>query len=402
MHKNESYSRNNTYLGTAWKWLYEKSKLMILRSYILAIFYIFSSHCNIAIAAETWSAISGKSTLIPDVGLQSENLEVGGGNWSPYNYVYPTAISISTISNSGSCSYPENYPTFTTIDGYSGLKIAEGILLIIDGAVTGTTKATTNSNATKNFTISFNGSSGIPYSLTNTLNILSTGLCSSGVVPPSDNQYTGASSVNVRYSLYISPSASAGTYVIPNYYWRKESGSVASKIFTISNSTITIEKPMMCTINTPPKIDFGKVNIWEWEGNTSGTPGGNRKDVLGSIDGNFTINCTGSADAHTPAKLTLNGTTQTYSNDLKMTMDATGEVAPATVRASIKSIIAPCSSGGTSFGSGGNTPPSNEVNLGELTVGQNLIPYRFSLCALGQGFKSGAASASATVTIDWE
>ncbi|WP_423139984.1 hypothetical protein ACOZ9R_14895 [Providencia alcalifaciens] len=40
--------------------------------------------------------------------------------------------------------------------------------------------------------------------------------------------------------------------------------------------------------------------------------------------------------------------------------------------------------------------------MGELTVGQHLIPYRFSLCALGEGFKSGAASASAAVTIDWE
>ncbi|XQX21460.1 hypothetical protein ACOZ9R_14890, partial [Providencia alcalifaciens] len=111
---------------------------------------------------------------------------------------------------------------------------------------------------------------------------------------------------------------------------------------------------ILCTINTPPKIDFGKVNIWEWEGNTSGTPGGNRKDVLGSIDGNFTINCTGSNGAHTPAKLTLKGTVQTYSNDLKMTMDATGEVAPATIRASIKSIYAPCHTSGINFGTGGN------------------------------------------------
>ncbi|WP_433587309.1 hypothetical protein [Providencia alcalifaciens] len=401
MHKNESYSRNNTYLGTAWKWLYEKSKLMILRSYILAIFYIFSSHCNIAIAAETWSAISGKSTLIPDVGLQSENLEVGGGNWSPYNYVYPTAISISTISNSGSCSYPENYPTFTTIDGYSGLKIAEGILLIIDGAVTGTTKATTNSNATKNFTISFNGSSGIPYSLTNTLNILSTGLCSSGVVPPSDNQYTGASSVNVRYSLYISPSASAGTYVIPNYYWRKESGSVASKIFTISNSTITIEKPMMCTINTPPKIDFGKVNIWEWEGNTSGTPGGKFGDVLGVVEGNFTINCTGDGNTRASATLTLDGAKGRYTDDLKVTMDATGEEAPASVRVTIKDLSPPCSTG-VSWGPVSGKPNANVVKLGDLVPGTSQVPYRFSLCSTGQGFKSGAASASATVTIDWE
>ncbi len=202
--------------------------------------------------------------------------------------------------------------------------------------------------------------------------------------------------------VYIGPNAKKGTYPLKAIILGRGqyNGGVPTTLINAGN--ITYNPPILCTINTPPKIDFGKVNIWEWEGNTSGTPGGNRKDVLGSIDGNFTINCTGSNGAHTPAKLTLKGTVQTYSNDLKMTMDATGEVAPATIRASIKSIYAPCHTSGINFGTGGKTPPANEVNLGELTVGQHLIPYRFSLCALGEGFKSGAASASATVTIDWE
>ncbi|HHR6036840.1 TPA: hypothetical protein ACS70C_001201 [Providencia alcalifaciens] len=202
--------------------------------------------------------------------------------------------------------------------------------------------------------------------------------------------------------VYIGPNAKKGTYPLKTIILGRGQYNNGVATTLIDAGNITYIPPIQCTINTPPKIDFGKVNIWEWEGNTSGTPGGNRKDILGSVDGNFTINCTGDSNANAPAKLTLKGTIQGYSNDLKMTMDATGEVAPATVRASIKSIIAPCSSGGTSFGTGGNTPPSNEVNLGELTVGQHLIPYRFSLCALGEGFKSGAASASATITIDWE
>ena len=203
----------------------------------------------------------------------------------------------------------------------------------------------------------------------------------------------------LKVALYISNSVKPGTYSYSGLV-NLEVGEM--RVYLNKTLKFDYTPPILCTINTPPKIDFGKVNIWEWEGNTSGTPGGNRKDVLGSIDGNFTINCTGSADAHTPAKLTLKGTVQTYSNDLKMTMDATGEVAPATIRASIKSIYAPCHTSGINFGTGGKTPPANEVNLGELTVGQHLIPYRFSLCALGEGFKSGAASASATVTIDWE
>lgn len=204
---------------------------------------------------------------------------------------------------------------------------------------------------------------------------------------------------NLQAALYISDSVKPGTYS----YSGGVNLEVGNMRVYISNSLrFTVAPPIQCTINTPPKINFGKVNIWDWEGNTSGTPGGNRRDVLGVADGNFTINCTGDNGAHSPAKLTLKGDVQGYANDLKMTMDATGEVAPATVRASIKSIYSPCSSSGIYFGTGNVTPPGNEVDLGELSIGQNLVPYRFSLCALGEGFKSGAASATATVTIDWE
>lgn len=203
----------------------------------------------------------------------------------------------------------------------------------------------------------------------------------------------------LKAALYISNSVKSGTYSFPgNTYF--EVGEM--RVYPAGSIAFTLAPPIECTINTPPKIDFGKVNIWEWEGNTSGTPGGVRKDILGVVDGNFTINCTGSTDAHATAKLTLKGATQGYTNDLKMTMDDTGEVAPATVRASIKSIKPPCDNGGINFAPSKTNALANIVDIDELTVGSHQIPYRFSLCALGQGFKSGAASATATVTIDWE
>ncbi len=206
-------------------------------------------------------------------------------------------------------------------------------------------------------------------------------------------------SFNGTVAIYVGPKATPGKYSIPAFY----AGLYVAQGVPLSLAgSITVKTPFSCSISTPPKIDFGNVNIWEWEGNTSGTPGGNRRDVLGSIDGNFTINCTGDSTAHVPAKLTLTGPVQVYANDLKMTMDATGEVAPATVRASIKTILSACNSSGIYFDRGTGTKPGNVIDLADLTVGTNQVPYRFSLCALGQGFKSGAASASATVTLDWE
>ncbi|WPA91778.1 hypothetical protein QS795_015065 [Providencia zhijiangensis] len=206
---------------------------------------------------------------------------------------------------------------------------------------------------------------------------------------------------NFRAALYISPTVKPGDYSFSGYIF-VHVGGLDNKATIAAAPFFTLKQGLQCTINTPPKIDFGKVNIWDWEGNTSGSPGGNRKDVLGVVDGNFMINCTGNNGTHSPAKLTLNGTIYSVTNNLKMTMDATGELAPATVRASIKTIHDACATKGTNFGPGSNTPPANQVDLGDLTIGSHQIPYRFSLCSLGEGVKFGAASATATVTLDWE
>lgn len=216
-----------------------------------------------------------------------------------------------------------------------------------------------------------------------------------------DHQYS--SSFTGSWFIYIGPNAKKGTYPLKTIILGRGQHTTGTGTTLINAGNITYIPPMQCTINTPPIIDFGKVNIWEWEGNTNGRPGGRARDILGSIDGNFTINCDGDGGKRSPAKLTLKGPMYGTYNDLKMTMDATGEVAPATVRASIKNILAPCANGGAYFGAMG-TQPTNVMDLGELTVGQNLIPYRFSLCATGNSPtpKLGAASGSATVTIDWE
>ncbi|WP_265694124.1 hypothetical protein [Providencia rustigianii] len=288
--------------------------------------------------------------------------------------------------------------TYTSSDGkYTGLKIAEDILFIVKDAT-----ANTSGGGGDNGGAMFNSYGKTTATGSAVIQKSPFTYCVTGTSYNSFPNPMGAGrslSFNGTVAIYVGPNAQSGKYSIPAFYagLYMETGIPLS-----SAGYITVKTPLSCSISTPPTIDFGKVNVWDWEGNTSGTPGGNRKDVLGVVDGNFSINCTGNNNVVTPAKLTLTGTLQTYSNDLKMTMDATGEVAPATVRASIKSITSPCNISGTHFGSGGMTPPSNEVDLGVLTTGSHQVPYRFSLCALGEGFKSGAASATATVTIDWE
>lgn len=288
--------------------------------------------------------------------------------------------------------------TYTSSDGtYTGLKIAEDILFIVKDATVNTSGGGgSNGGATFN-SYGKTTATGSAVIQSSPFTYCVTGTSYNNFPNPMG---AGRSlSFNGMIAIYVGPNAQPGQYSIPAFYagLYMETGVPLS-----SAGYITVKNPLSCSISTPPKIDFGKVNVWDWEGNTSGTPGGNRKDVLGVVDGNFSINCTGNNDVLTPVKLTLKGDTQGYANDLKMTMDATGEVAPATIRASIKSIYSACSNSGTYFNSGTAAEAGNVVDLGNLTVGSHQVPYRFSLCALGQGFKIGAASATATVTIDWE
>lgn len=397
MHKNGSYSSDNTYhpvkeKRTTKKDMKLKNVYLYLLSAVINSIFIHSAYST------TYYTKPGQfvdiSSLTGLVAFSSTvNLSSGA------DVVPDTSICrIFVISENYLSAYGDEVPNRENIKGYQGLRGSDNLIYIIHSTTI------TSRVQFQDYKITFNavGSTSINLSA-----VRRNDYCFDYI--GKEHMYDGLtygefSGISAQRKVFVPDNTAPGTYPLKDmYFTRFGAGTFRAKykIFG-SEDVIVVTPPFSCTINTPPKIDFGKVNIWDWEGNTSGTPGGNRRDVLGAVDGNFTINCTGENGARAPAKLTLNGTVQTNSNDLKMTMDATGEVAPATVRASVKSIYPACSTDGKSFGTGGLTPPANEVDLGKLTIGSNQVPYRFSLCALGEGFKSGAASASATVTIDWE
>lgn len=206
-----------------------------------------------------------------------------------------------------------------------------------------------------------------------------------------------------KTTLYAKKGVPKGTYSFPNVELVKGMSVVSYSVNLVKSSTFTIvDPPVVCTISPPPEIAFGEVNLWDFPGNTGGKPGGNRRDVLGVVNGNLTVDCTGEdSSLSTPAKLTLKGTTQAYANDLRLIMDTDGSIAPATVRASIKNIYSPCSSSGISFNAGNSERPANIVDI-NLQQGINTIPYRFSLCSRGEGYTQGSASGTATITLDWD
>ncbi|WP_272689428.1 hypothetical protein [Providencia sp. PROV033] len=287
--------------------------------------------------------------------------------------------------------------TYTSSDGkYTGLKIAEDILFIVKDAT-----VNTYGGGGDNGGATFNSYGKTTATGSAVIQNSPFTYCVTGTSYNSFPNPMGAGrsiSFNGMVAIYVGPNAQPGKYSIPAFYagLYKEPGITLS-----SAGFITVKTRLSCSVSAPPKIDFGKVNIWEWEGNTSGTPGGKFGDVLGVVEGNFTINCTGDGNTRASATLTLDGAKGRYTDDLKVTMDATGEEAPASVRVTIKDLSPPCSSG-VSWGPVSSKPTANVVKLDDLAPGTSQVPYRFSLCSTGQGFKGGAASASATIKLDWE
>lgn len=295
-----------------------------------------------------------------------------------------------------------------TIDGYTGIEVANGIILVpMNMNVSGSGEYSDNNNNTQTFNTSetsngkgFRNKTG-SYSNPNIW-------CST--LQPIDSSYTGVieatrtSSGSINWGVYVSDNAASGIYNIPDIFIGPNyinGGTISRETSKLNGNSISVWRPMSCSIISPDRINFGKVNSWEWEGNTSGTPGGKFGDVLGVVEGNFTINCTGDGNTRASATLTLDGAKGRYTDDLKVTMDATGEEAPASVRVTIKDLSPPCSSG-VSWGPVSGKPNANVVKLDDLVPGTSQVPYRFSLCSTGQGFKGGAASASATIKLDWE
>lgn len=353
---------------------------------------IYSALTAVSYSAESWDFPNG--AVFKEVGkIVWESEPIDKSQKQIYKGTMGHVIHGKVLSNIPSASWG-------VVDGYHGVVIEPGIILTFSGESNASTsdggfyinvnyqyKAEPKVTSLSNFNVKKN----------NGLYKYSAELATHYSQDiDGTNQYKAR---NLRVALYISNSVKPKTYSYQGIAYF-EVGDM--RILPNNQLEFTYAPPIQCTIDTPAKIDFGKVNIWDWEGNTTGTPGGARKDVLGVVDGNFTINCTGDNGAHAPAKLTLNGTHQRYTNDLKMTMDTTGEVAPATIRASIKSLYPPCDTKGVNFALTKDNPLAHIVDLGELTVGPHQIPYRFSLCSLGEGVKFGAASATATVTLDWE
>ena len=315
---------------------------------------------------------------------------------------------------------------WVTVDNRIGIYLADDLILEVvgsaetkavgSGAISGTSRISTNSGT---YPSGANGTSGYDFLYSGSGPDLSTPML--GVpypslfvsyysYPASDNLWTQTvtHTSSLQGRIYAGKNfKSTGVnvdvcvYTRPYDAWTK---SISVKPIVSGTTTVKYISGLECTISAPPTINFGEVNLWNFVGNSTGQPGGARRDVLAVSDGELGINCNGDSSSKTSGVLTLKGVTRKYTNDLEVRMDATNSLAPATVRASFMNRTSACNSNGTNFATTSGKPDADKVQIAELSAGQTNIPYRFSLCSFPEeGINLfGSASATATMTLNWD
>ncbi|MGM0938994.1 MAG: hypothetical protein ACQEWX_20550 [Pseudomonadota bacterium] len=183
--------------------------------------------------------------------------------------------------------------------------------------------------------------------------------------------------------LYAGPNADLGVIETQSLYW----GAPTQKI-VYSSQSIEIIEPLVCRVSTPPKVDFGQVNI-------TGVPG---NGLLGVQKQGIDISCTPTDSLADKVTISFTGSYEGgYFGRLSVTDNSSGK-SMGYIR-------------GRYLDAGGSCGVDNQNDLGFNGVngvkilnkvgGSINVPITWSLCANNSGLL-GEGSAQATVKVDWD
>ncbi len=287
-----------------------------------------------------------------------------------------------------------------SIDGYEGIRVADGVILVpmnlnvsAIGAfanVSADDMKQFNSSVTSNDKGRRNniGSKSNPYLWCSSLQDI-------------DDPYRwvridggdASSSGSVYWGVYASPSAAAGTYAIPELFMG-QSIINALTLFqftqsTLQSSSIVVRRPLECRITSPTSIDFGPVNI----------KGIRAHELLASRYKDVVINCTSdTADAVADMTISFTGN---YSNRNWGRLDITNNINQnmGYIRGRYIQTNGSCVA-----------DKENEVGFdGESGIkiikavknGIIKLPITWSLCSNDSGLL-GRGDAQATINVNWD
>ncbi|MFL9149833.1 hypothetical protein AB9E65_13735 [Escherichia coli] len=317
-----------------------------------------------------------------------------------------TAInSCQSSSSSSAWSTSTSYRTVDQLDGYYGIKITDGVLLVPTNMnFISTMRNSSAQNITGTLTTDEFGNRSVSdgQDAMFSPNRWCSTIFSYATLMTNTSGISTSGSGSVDWAVYVSPTAAAGTYPIPTVYWTRAAlyGTNGTRYLSssVNNNSVQVLEPMSCTITQPDTIAFGEINLT-----------GNVNDQVLAYSGkkNLVVNCL-NGDSN-PASISVTGVKGRYTDTLKMTMiDAPAEPAPAEIRGFIGRGAADWPGSGICDGSKNydgyiafDASLNQQIALeNNLQPGVNNIPYSFTLCS-NAGTNTGSATATATINLTW-
>lgn len=293
--------------------------------------------------------------------------------------------------------------TVESIDGYNGIRVAEGVILVPmnlnasgSGAFANSLSGDANDMKQFNSSVASNdkglrnniGSKSNPYLWCSSLQDI-------------DDPYrwvrteggNASSSGTVYWGIYASATAAAGTYAIPNIFIGQSILNI-NPLYqftpsTLQSSSIVVRRPLECRITSPTSINFGPVNI-------TGVSTGH---LLASQFKELEINCASdTADAVADMTIIFSGK---YSDGNWGRLDITNNANENMAYIRGRYINASGSCAIDKVNEVGFDGESGIKKINAVKNGIVKLPITWSLCSNASGLL-GQGNAQATINVNWD
>lgn len=192
------------------------------------------------------------------------------GTWSPSvtttqrnstnSWVYPTTFGLHVYpfdNYNPTCNMDSMVPD--TLNGYRGVRIRPGVLLIYTGTVSGTNRlSTTEGSRTEFYTGTWDSHGNLAGSIAaNNPGASCVGTAKSSDIPSLSPNSTA--SANITYGVYVAPGTPATTYSGGVLYFVKGAGGLDTRAQAKMTFPPITVVPTACTLTTAVRVAFGPV-----------------------------------------------------------------------------------------------------------------------------------------------
>jgi len=338
--------------------------------------------------------INVNSGSFVELGKTDLSLTNGGTTCMTSNLCYDGYMPDILRFYTGDPSSPENCSDaarIENIDGYSGIRLSWGGLLVIySGSITGESFYN-GSGATRAVIINWSNKGQV--TLGGIAKAYQSSACWYSLNYPfnGDNGERGKSTVSgsINVGLYIPKDIAPGSYIIPSYkagrYWSN------TILLAGSNDTVIVSKVSLeCTVSAPPTINFGQVN-------TSGIP---NNGLLASAVQGIDISCIADNASVVAEQMNISFNGEYPSTHWgRLSVKNSAGVPMGYIRGRYLDAAGLCA--GDTENEVGFNGTNGIKKINNVGVGTTHIPMTWSLCSNDSGLL-GDGSAQATVNINWD